>query len=75
MRKDFEYLQKEEVYLETEGKGLEVGFNPKYFLDSLKVIEDVETYIYFGTEISPAILRPIEGEEYIYMILPIKLKE
>ena len=30
---------KEEVYISTEGKNLEVGFNPKYFLDSLKAID------------------------------------
>ena len=27
---------KEEIYVSTEGKNLEAGFNPKYFLDALK---------------------------------------
>ena len=31
---------KEELFVETEGKNLEAGFNPKYFLDSLKSIDD-----------------------------------
>ena len=66
---------KEEIYVATEGKNLEVGFNPRYFLDALKVIEDEEVYIEFGTNISPCIIRPVESEEYKYMILPIRMKE
>ena len=68
---------KEEIYLDVEGKELEIGVNPKYFLDNLKVIEDEEVFIQFGTSISPCVIRPIEekNEEYIYMILPIRMKE
>ena len=67
---------KEEIYLETEGKNLEIGVNPKYFLDALKVIDDEEVYIEFGSEISPYIIKPIEKleNEYVYMILPIRIK-
>ena len=67
---------KEELYIETEGKNLEIGVNPKYFLDALKTIDDEEIYIEFGSNISPCIIKPIEEEKgYIYMILPIRMKE
>ena len=66
---------KEEIYLETQGKELEAGFNPKYFLDALKVIDDEEIYIDFGTNVSPSVIRPIENEDYTYMILPIRMKD
>lgn len=66
---------KEEIYLITEGKNIEIGFNPKYFLDALKVIDDEEVFIEFGTNISPCVIRPIENEDYVYMILPIRLRE
>ena len=66
---------KEEVLLETEGKDLEVGFNPKYFLDALKAIDDEEIFINFGTSISPCVIKPIENEDYTYMILPIRMKD
>ncbi|MBR3325522.1 MAG: DNA polymerase III subunit beta [Clostridia bacterium] len=66
---------KEELYVTTEGKNLEVGFNPKYFLDALKNISDEEVFIDFGTSISPCIIRSVEEEgDYRYMILPIRLK-
>ena len=68
---------KEEIYVETEGKPLEIGVNPKYFLDALKAIDDEEVFIEFGSNISPCIIKPIEesAQNYIYMILPIRIKE
>ena len=67
---------KEEIIAETEGKDLEIGFNPKFFLDSLKAIDDEEVYIEFGTNRSPCILKSVEENgDYIYMILPIKMKD
>ena len=67
---------KEEMYVSTEGQNLEAGFNPKYFLDALRAIDDEEIFVDFGTSISPCIIRPVEESgDYIYMILPIRLKD
>ncbi len=68
---------KEEIYTETEGKGLEIGVNPKYFLDALKAIDDEEIFVSFGTNISPCVIKPIDelSKDYTYMILPIRMKE
>lgn len=67
---------KEEIFVETEGKNLEAGFNPKYFLDALRAIDDPEVFIDFGSSISPCIIRPTEENgDYIYMVLPIRMKE
>ena len=68
---------KEEMYIETEGKDLEIGVNPKYFLDALKAIDDEEIYVTFGSNISPCVIKPIDetARNYTYMILPIRMKE
>ncbi len=66
---------KEELFVSTEGKNLEAGFNPKYFLDALKAIEDEEVFIEFGSSISPCLVKSVENNDYVYMILPIRLKE
>ena len=66
---------KEEIFVDTEGKELDIGFNTRFFLDALKAIDDEEVYIEFGTNRSPCIIKPIEDGDYIYMILPIKMKE
>lgn len=66
---------KEEMYVSTEGKNLEAGFNPKYFLDAFRAIDDEEVFIDFGTSISPCIIRPVDSGDYVYMILPIRMKD
>jgi DNA polymerase-3 subunit beta len=68
---------KEEMYTETEGKELEIGVNPKYFLDALKAIEDEEIFVSFGNSISPCVIKPVDetSKDYTYMILPIRMKE
>ena len=68
---------KEEIYLETQGKELEIGVNPKYFLDALKAIDDEEIYVSFGNNISPCVIKPVDetSKDYTYMILPIRMKE
>ena len=66
---------KEELIVNTEGKDLEIGFNPRFFLDSLKAIDDEEIIIELGTNRAPCIIKPVEdNNEYLYMILPIKMK-
>ena len=65
---------KEELFISTEGQNLEVGFNPRYFLDSLKAIDEKEVYIEFGSNVSPCLIKSIENNDYVYMILPIRLK-
>ncbi|MBR3280994.1 MAG: DNA polymerase III subunit beta [Clostridia bacterium] len=64
---------KEEVNINTEGKELEIGFNPKYLLDTLKAIEDDEVCLDFGSNISPCVIRPITDEKFTYMVLPMRL--
>ena len=65
---------KEDVYISTEGKYLEAGFNPKYFLDCLKAVDDEEVFVEFGSNISPCLVKSVDNTDYVYMILPIRLK-
>ena len=65
---------KEDVFISTEGKYIEAGFNPRYFLDCLKAIDDEEVYVEFGSNISPCLVKSVENNNYVYMILPIRLK-
>lgn len=63
---------KEEIRIITEGKEIDIGFNPRYFIDALRVIDCENIDIYFTTSIGPCTLRPIEGDSFIYMILPVR---
>lgn len=54
------------------GKDLYIGFNPKFFIDSLKVISDEDVNIYFVNANAPCFIRN-DAEEYIYIILPVNI--
>ncbi|MDR1954187.1 MAG: DNA polymerase III subunit beta [Clostridiales Family XIII bacterium] len=64
---------RETVPIEIEGNPIEIGFNARYMIDTLKAIEDEEILMDFNTSISPCLVRPIEGEYYEYLILPVRL--
>lgn len=64
---------KEEITVEQEGAGLEIGFNSKYVLDVLKVIGDEDVAMEFGSSVSPCLVKPIEGNSFEYLILPVRI--
>ena len=43
----------EEIMIEKEGKDLLIGFNPKFLIDALRVIEDEEVSLYFMNAKAP----------------------
>jgi len=64
---------KEDIIMEKEGENIEIGFNSKYLMDALKEIEDEKVKMEFKTGTTPCLLKPIEGEEYEYLILPVRI--
>ena len=60
----------EEIDIAKEGKDLMIGFNPKFLIDSLRVIEDEEVDLYMVNPKAPCFIRNAE-ETYIYVILPV----
>lgn len=60
----------EEIDITKEGKDLMIGFNPKFLIDALRVIEDEEIDLYMVNPKAPCFIRNAE-ESYIYLILPV----
>ncbi len=63
----------EEIIISQEGQDLEIAFNPRYMIDSLKVIEDENICLQFTNALNPCIIRQPQGEDFKYLILPIRL--
>ncbi len=63
----------EEIEIELEGDGLQIAFNSKYFIDALRVVDDDVIYLEFTTELSPGIIKPIDNDNTIYLVLPVRL--
>jgi DNA polymerase III, beta subunit len=64
---------KEEVFIEKEGSDLDIGFNSKYILDVLKAVGDESVVMEFNTSVSPCLIKPVEGKEYEYLVLPVRI--
>lgn len=62
----------EDIEIKKQGKEIKIGFNPKFMLDALKVIDDETIDIYFVNPKAPCYIKD-ENEKYIYMILPVNL--
>ncbi|MFZ5987486.1 MAG: DNA polymerase III subunit beta [Bacillota bacterium] len=65
---------REEVRVEVSGSNLDIGFNPRYFIEALRVVEDESIEIYFTSSIGPCTIKPTSGDGYAYMILPVRIK-
>ena len=61
---------KEDIDIEKEGKDILIGFNPRFLIDALKVIDDEEVFLYLVNPKAPCFIRD-EKESYIYLILPV----
>lgn len=60
----------EEITITKEGKDLLIGFNPKFLIDALRVIDDEEVDLYFMNAKAPCFIKD-EQQTYIYLILPV----
>ena len=58
-----------------DGQELEIGFNNKYLMDALKAAPADRLRLEFSSGVAPCVILPAEGEEnFIYMVLPVRLK-
>jgi len=60
----------EDIDIEKDGKDIMIGFNPKFFIDALKVIDDEEITLYMVNPKAPCFIKDAQ-ESYIYLILPV----
>ena len=65
----------DECPLSGDGGGLEIGFNNKYLMDALTAAPADKVRLELTTGVSPCVILPTEGEEnFLYMVLPVRLK-
>ena len=64
---------KENVPVNTSGKDLLIAFNARYFIESLRVNQDEFVKICFNSPANPCVIVPVEGDEFLYLILPVRM--
>lgn len=63
----------EKVEIIKEGEDLNIGLNSKYMKDVLGVIDDEDIMMIYKDSISPCIIKPVKGDKYKYLVLPIRM--
>lgn len=65
---------REEIDITKEGSNIIIGFNPKFLMDAIRVIDDDIINIYLNNSKSPCIIKDDENS-YTYLILPMSISE
>lgn len=63
----------ENVVINLEGKDLSIAFNSKFLTDCVKVIDDEFINLHFNTKINPCVIKPFSGDDYLYLVLPLRI--
>ena len=53
---------------------LKIGFNCRYFIEALKAAESDRIRLQLGGNLSPMKIVPLQGDEYTFLLLPVRLK-
>lgn len=62
------------VEIRKNGNDIEIGFNYKYLLDILKSLEEDYLSFNFNGSLNPCIIKSTEKDDYLYLVLPVRLK-
>ena len=65
-------IMDEPIEAEITGAAFDIDFNVKFLLDALKNVTSEKIKIEFSGSQGPCLIKPVEGEEFIYLILPVR---
>ncbi len=63
----------EELEAEVEGEGITTAFNPKFLVESVRRVDTAEVELLFVNQTAPLKIKPLEREDYFYIIMPIRI--
>lgn len=64
----------DEFEAEIQGEDIEIGFDYKFMLDALKNTDTDEVKIQMNGPLSPIIILPNEGDSFVFLVLPVRLR-
>ncbi len=64
---------KEELEVDYSYEALEIAFNARYLIECLSVLDVKKVSFELGDKLTPSILRPVEKQDYTYVIMPIRI--
>lgn len=64
---------REDIEVDYDGGSLRIGFNAGYLVDALARIDGDEVFVEFNEELDPCVLRPVESENFLGVVMPLRL--
>jgi DNA polymerase-3 subunit beta len=64
---------REELDVDYKGGPVSVGFNPRYFTDLLGQMTTEQIRVELAGELDPAVVKPLEGEDYLGVVMPMRI--
>lgn len=64
---------KENITISLKGKDLSIAFNARYISDCLKAMSNEFVKMSFTSSVTPCIVTPCETDEYLFLILPVRM--
>ena len=64
---------REDVSIEYGGEEIEVGFNAKYILDALSVMDQDKVNLMLKDSLSPCVISPADGGGYRCVVMPMRV--
>lgn len=64
---------KENITISLSGSDLTIAFNARYFTEALRSISDEFIKLQFTSAVSPCIITSNDTEEFLYLILPVRI--
>lgn len=64
----------EEFEIAREGDDISIAFNASYMLDVLGVLTCEGIFLELTEPLSPAVVRPIDGDDYLMVIMPMQVQ-
>ena len=65
----------DEIDASIEGENVEIGFNNKFLLDALRYSETDELKLQLNGSLSPMVVKPTEGDSFLFLLLPMRLSK
>lgn len=65
--------EKAEMAIKIEGENNKISLNAQYLLDVLTYFSDDKVDILVNDKSSPAVIKPVKGDDYVYIIMPLKV--
>lgn len=65
---------KEEIEIAYHEKDISIGYNVKYLIDAMEVIDDETVVFEIGVGMKPGVIKPAHNDEYVCIIMPLKVQ-